>query len=178
MRTLNKGFTLIELLVVIVIITVVYTLVVPRLSTGKKEETVPRTPVYLKALLVPYHDRNFLELRCAGDRCEKCELFADGESVETDGAFDDLFGSSPVLYRFRNAYLEPQNTRKESCFDYRLYPNGAGSEMLIEWGGRFLLYRPFSASAEVYAALEPAKKALDPAEVLPFGDYQYYGKGE
>jgi len=168
--TLRRAFSLIELLIVIVIVGVIYTLAITRLSSVGEEKKSPSF-LNLKEYLSSYlkEGDNEVRLLCLDD-CSECFVFVDGEKREEIESFLD-----PSVERYRYDFLEgvvnlgdevyfnDDRVQEDVCFSFSMQRNKVSEQMIVVYKDKAYDYTTFFTPTKEYNSIEDiidAKEAL------------------
>ncbi len=162
---MKRAFTLIELILVVVIMGVVYMFAISSLDQikAKSQEKLP-TLLNLKSFLLAQDFEKEARLVCFED-CGRCSVVLDGKTVQN---IDSFFTSPPKLYRYdatlgmeeieSDPFFDEDGIQKEVCFSYRIYKDGIGDQVLLEYGNKVYDYSNYFDDVTVYDSVDEAKR--------------------
>lgn len=159
----RAAFSLIELLIVIMIIGVVYTLIITNFKQiANKEANLDLKN--LKEYLSSLEFKKRAKIICLDD-CSRCNILLDENLSNTiDGFLDETVRQ----YRFDNLYgyvelerevsFNVENLEEDVCFSYELDTKGVGSQVLVEYKGKFYDFTSYFTKLKVYDSIEDARE--------------------
>ncbi len=147
-------------MIVIVIIGLVYTLAVSKLSSVGEEKMSPsllNLKEYLGGFLKEGGER--ARLLCLDD-CSECGVYVDGERV---AKIESFFDESVEIYRYdfllgamrtKDAvFFNEENIQESVCFSFELYKNGISEQLLVLYDKKVYDYTPYFEPTKVYDSL-------------------------
>jgi len=147
-------------MIVIVIIGLVYTLALSRLSSVSEEKMTPNF-LNLKEYLGTFlkDDAKSVRLLCLDD-CSECGIYVDGERVEK---IESFFDASVELYRYdfllgampvKDAvYFNEENVQESVCFSLNLYANGVTEQLFVLYDEKVYDYTSYFECTRAYDSL-------------------------
>lgn len=157
---LKRAFSLIELMIVIVIIGLVYTLAVSKLSSVGEEKIEPsflNLKEYLGSFLT--EGGKSARLLCLDD-CTECGVYVDGERVQK---IESFFDASVEVYRYdfllgamrvKDAvYFNEENVQETLCFSFETHKSGVSEQLLVAYDKKVYDYTSYFEPTKVYGSL-------------------------
>ena len=130
---------------------------------AKSENHLP-TLSNLKQFLLTKKFEKEARFVCFED-CTRCSLLLDGT---TKRKFSDFFDSPPKLYRYDvtfgieqidpDLFFDENGVQQQVCFSYRIYKNGIGDQILVEYKGSVYDYSDYFEDVKRYDSIEAAKQ--------------------
>ncbi len=161
---MKRAFTLLELILVVVIVGVVYMFAIGSLEKfkAKSDNTLVTLPS-LKAFLLAKDFDKEARFVCF-DGCSRCSVLLDGNISQE---INDFFDSAPKTYRYTqnlgmeniqsDPYFDENGIQKDVCFSYRIYKEGIGDQILVEYHNKVYDYSDYFEDVKVYDSIESAK---------------------
>ena len=178
MKIVSKSsFTLFELLIVILIISIIYGIFIEKL--GSKERQVRQKGLESIGELLEGIDFNESAKIICTQKCKKCFLYVDDKKLAD---LPELFDKEPRLYDFDiHGILAPikfvpvfeENTPQDVCFQYTFYPNGSHSSYIVEYDGKFYVFRAYMNPVKRVDTIAEAQKLYDPSQWTPTDSSEY-----
>ncbi len=167
---MKKAFTLIELILVVVIMGIVYMFAIGSLDKIKaKSQNLLPSLTNLKAFLLTKNFEKEARFVCF-EECEMCSVVLDGKKTENVSGF---FDSIPKIYRYDSMFgmeqIEPDpffdenGVQKDVCFSYRIYKDGIGDQIIVEYKKKVYDYSDYFEDVGIYDSIDAAvryKKSL------------------
>lgn len=174
----SRGFTLIELLIVVLLIGIIYSFAI--FTFQKREYTPKLTTQDIASLLKEHLKSEKIELICY-DNCIPCVIQKNNKKIAElrNSFFSENLESLALntsgdlkkkIYpdRFIN------NSFKKVCFEYAVYPNGSGSELIIQDNQKYYIYRTIDQEVELFNDENEVKKFLINKNVFPTSVDSYH----
>ncbi|SFV53958.1 hypothetical protein MNB_SM-7-992 [hydrothermal vent metagenome] len=158
---MQRAFTLIELILVVVIMGVVYMFAIGSLETIKRksQNTLP-TLANLKAFLLAKDFEKEARFVCF-EGCSSCSVVLDGNVTQS---LSTLFDVDPKIYRYNSLlgmeqveldpYFDANGVQKDLCFSYRIYRDGIGDQIFVEYKDRVYDFSDYFEDEKVYDSLD------------------------
>lgn len=155
----KKAFTLIELIIVVIIMGVVYKLAIANFNkVDKRSEKL--TLLNLKEYLAKLPHEESSELVCLDD-CSVCKVIVDRNVTKE---IKDFLDESVKIYRYDRAYgavkkemrtyFNGEDVEQNVCFDYKVFANGVGDQIFVEYKNRFYDFTNYFERPSVYDSIE------------------------
>ena len=155
----KKAFTLIELIIVIIIMGVVYKLAIVNFNKVN-DESKKLTLLNLKEYLAKLPYKKSSELLCLDD-CSTCKVMVDGNVTQE---LEDFLDESVKIYRYDTSYgavekemrvyFNSEDVEQNVCFDYKVFANGVGDQIFVEYKNRFYDFTTYFEKTAVYDSME------------------------
>ena len=158
---LKRAFTLLELIVVVMIMGIVYIFAIGSLEKiRQKNEHLLPTLGNLKSFLLAKNFEKEARFVCFDD-CTACTLLLDGEKSRN---ISNFFDSSPLIYRYDptlgvqqtdpDPFFDENGVEKEVCFSYRVYKDGIGDQLFVEYHRKVYDFSDYFEDARLYDSIE------------------------
>lgn len=152
----KKAFSLIELMIVIVIIGVIYSLVVAKITLPAEKKLSPSLKT-LKAYVASFiGEGNKATLVCT-DSCKKCMVTRDGVKIMD---IEPFFNPDIMLYRY-DFFMGDIPLQQKNCFEFSMDRNGVSDQVIVVTEDKVYDYVPYFSSVEVYDSLEDLHDARE-----------------
>lgn len=149
----------------VVIMGIVYTFAIGSLEkVRQKSENLLPTAKNLKAFLLAQDFEKEARLVCFDD-CSHCSVLLDGKETKTT---QTLFDSSVKLYRYSptmgmeqtqsDPYFDENGVQRDVCFSYRIYKDGIGDQILVEYKNRVYDYSEYLEDVKTYDSIDAAQQ--------------------
>ncbi len=154
-----------ELILVVVIMGIVYMFAIGSLQKVKAvNENLLPTLSNLKTFLLTKQFENKARFVCF-DGCSACDVLLDGRPVrQIEGFFD----SEPRIYRYSpslgmeqiqsDPYFDTNGVQKDVCFSYRVYKDGTGDQIFVEYHGKVYNYGDYFEDVTTYDSIDEATR--------------------
>ena len=154
---MKRAFTLIELILVVLIMGIVYMFAIGSLDKikAKNEEKLP-TLSNLKRFLLAKDFEKEARFVCFDD-CSSCSVVLDGKE---SSSVSNFFDSEPKSYHYDptlgmeqidpEPFFDANGVQKQVCFSYRIYKNGIGDQIAIEYHDKIYDYSDYFEDVKVY----------------------------
>ncbi len=173
---LKSSFTLVELLIVILIVSLVYTIFVQKISS--KEYRLKKGGIQnIRALLRQYEFNESAKMVCIG-KCMECSIYVDGKRRKDIEFFTkpvtvydfDIHG---ILTQKEFVPIFKKDEPKEVCFAYTLYPNGSASSFIVQEGNKYYVLYAYAKPVKVVDSLDKASELYDQSDWIPTDASEY-----
>jgi len=160
----KKAFTLIELMIVIVLIGLVYTLAINKLSQFSKQTTA-LSLLNLKNYLHHQNYKKTSKIICF-DNCLECKLVLDGKIVKDldihldKGIKKYIFLENDFLERDSDVFFD-KDLEKDVCFSYSVDFKGIGEQVIVQYKKKYYDFRSYLSEPIVYKSLSDIREYQD-----------------
>ena len=128
---------------------------------AKSENHLP-TLSSLKQFLLAKEFEKEVRFVCFED-CDRCSVVLDGKTTQK---FSGFFVSPPKLYRYDatlgmeqikpDPFFDENGVQQQVCFSYRIYKDGIGDQVLVEYKESVYDYSDYFEDAKRYDSIEAA----------------------
>lgn len=124
-----------------------------------EDESEKLTLVNLKEYLSNLPFKQSSELICLDD-CSTCKILVDGNvSKEIESFFDDTIR----IYKYEESYgaieqkmrvhFNSENVEESVCFDYKVFANGVGDQIFVEYKEKYYDFTRYFEKTTVYNSM-------------------------
>lgn len=161
---LKKSFTLIELMLVIILITVVYSIFVPKFMNSNLKKINFSLENLNSYLIDNYQFEKSIKFTCINQKRE-CFVLVDEKIM--DISFKNIFKKVPTVYNLDFEVIEFANLQinefeeKDVFFEFSINNDYKFKDIIVEFEDKIIYFNSIKEFAKVYSNLDELKEMFE-----------------